>query len=88
MLENPKLSPNKVLQLIWGINILQKSGANSLKAVFAGNSKRTISLIITDCQKYIPDKSSRWLALQNVKKQLEDFELVSLKKFEIANNPS
>ncbi len=30
----------------------------------------------------------RWLALQNVKKQLEDFEPVSLKKFEIANNPS
>lgn len=86
--ENPELTPNKVLQLIGGLMILQKSGANSLKAVFAGNSKRTISRIISDCQKYIPDKSSRWMALQNVKKQLDVFEPVSLKKFEIANNSS
>lgn len=88
VIENPELTPNKVLQLIGGLNILQKSGANSLKAVFAGNSKRTISRIIADCQKYIPEKSSRWMALQNVKKHLDVFEPVSLAKFDIANNHS
>jgi hypothetical protein len=73
---------------VYEIVVLQVINIFLSDSKFAGNSKRTISRIITDCQKYIPDKSSRWLALQNVKKQLEDFEPVSLKKFEIANNPS
>ncbi len=82
------INPVNTLKSAAGFSILQKSGANSLKAVFAGNSKRTISRIIADCQKYIPEKSSRWMALQNVKKHLDVFEPVSLTKFDIANNPS
>jgi len=88
IIENPNIKPDKVLRLIGGLSMLQSSGASSLKAVFAGNSKRSVSRIITDCKKYIPNKSSRWLALQNVKNQLKEFEPVSLKKFEIANNQS
>lgn len=84
--ENPKLKPAKVAQLVGTMSLLQKSGAGALKSVFANNSKRTVDRMINDCKSLIPNKSARWLAIRNLQKQLDEFEPISMKKFETVKN--
>lgn len=80
MAEHPAISPAKLTSIIGTTRLLQQVGEKGLAVLFGQKSAKTIKRMITECKKYQPNATPRWVAIRQVKTALDNFYPLRLKE--------
>jgi hypothetical protein len=78
MAENPDMTASKVLQTLGATLLMQNKGEPAFKVLMGKYNPKTTTRLIKDCKEYQPKVAPRWVAVQQVKQALEEFQPVRL----------
>ena len=82
----PRIKPSKVTQAIGTLLLFQQVGAPGIKAIFANSPKRVVQGLMTQCRNHTPKSHARWMAINEVSRQLQDFSPINLQKYSKVRN--